>query len=300
MRKTRTGQHPGRKGQRQQAETLPGLESYDEARDEAKREAEQRHEIEGQLASLTAGLWSDEPLEFLAPVSGMVALLDPRTAGPDDLPEPSRPSIHEVVDGLLGFRTAETSAVLTAIQALVPDQLLDARIARELAGRGDRLPDWVTGLSEARVEPDQWVLSDALGDCDVYVLGVTLPAGHPLTAVVYVDNNLGSRVEDAVVIPAPVAQAVEELTAELESPDESLEPADAATVRAILEEAIDVSARTDPTRDTDSWPGSRPLIELMLRRLPPGGVAPARPRWSDGDLAALTDDVLASPYGAPT
>ena len=66
------------------------------------------------------------------------------------------------------------------------------------------MPDWLTGLDQARVEPDVWFLTHVLGDGDDYLIGVTLPSGHALSALVYVDHNLGTVVKDAFVVPEPL------------------------------------------------------------------------------------------------
>ena len=78
---------------------------------------------------------------------------------------------------------------------------MGARISRALAKRRHPCRDWLRDLTEARVEPDVWFLTHIQGDGDDYLLGVTLPSGHSLSALVYVDHNLGTVVKDAFVIP---------------------------------------------------------------------------------------------------
>ncbi|HEY5980438.1 MAG TPA: hypothetical protein VIT41_12470 [Microlunatus sp.] len=283
------------RGSRPPLEMLPGLDVENDVPDEA-----------GDLAlieTLHQGLRTGQPLDFLAMTSGLVAALDPRTADQfggiehDDRPEHGdRPELGDLVDSFIGSPRRETTAALTVFRALVTDQQMTTRINRELARRRHRLPRWLTALSEARAEPDVWRLSDALGDGDDYLVGATLPSGDQLSALVYVDHNQRTVVSDAVVAPESVAVLVEEITSQI-TDDQSLTRVDAATARAIMEEAIELSARTVPPPESDSWPMARPLVEWLLRLLPDGGSVPVRAGWSEKQLAALTEDFFASRFG---
>src|ERR671929_172865 len=46
-------------------------------------------------------------------------------------------------------------------------------------------------------------------DADELLVGVTVPGGHPLTAVVRIDNELGAVATDGYVAQAPLAAVVE-------------------------------------------------------------------------------------------
>lgn len=248
--------------------------------------------------SLRAALRTGEPLDFLAVASGLMAVLDPRTT--DQFGEIGRgdhPDLGELVDSFIGVARPETTAALTVFRALVPDQLLTTRITRELARRRHRLPRWLTALAEAHAEPEVWRLSHVLGDGDDYLVGATLPSGDRLAALVYVDHNDGTLVSDAVVAPESVAELFDEITAQI-TDGQSLTRVDPATARAILEEAIDLSARTVPPPESDSWPVVRPLVEWLLRLLPDGGSVPLRREWSEEEFAALTEDFFASRFGS--
>jgi hypothetical protein len=56
---------------------------------------------------------------------------------------------------------------------------------------------------------------------------------------------------------------------------------DLAEARAKVQEAIDKGRRTFPPFETDTWPGSRPLVERILRELPAGGAGYEAPEWSE-------------------
>ena len=85
----------------------------------------------------------------------------------------------------------------------------------------------------------------------------------------------------------------------MEDPDQSLTRTDAATARAVMEEAIDNGSRLYPPLTSDSWPMCRPLVEWLLRKLPAGGTVPERKEWSDEERAAIAGEFFASRFGAP-
>ena len=247
---------------------------------------------------LRQALRSDAPLDLLAVVSGLLAVTDPRSRDPFARDE-QRTSLGDLVESFVGTPFAETTAALTAIRALVLDELMQARIGRELESRRHPMPDWLTGLADARVEPEVWLLTHVLGDGDDYLLGVTLPSGHSLSALVYVDHNLGAVVKDAFVVPESLEDLALKVGTTIDDPDQSLTRTDPAIARAVVEAAIEQGARLYPPVESESWPMCRPLVEWMLRALPIGGEAPERKEWSDEETAAISADFFASRFGAP-
>lgn len=243
---------------------------------------------------------SAEPLDLLALVSGLLEITDPRRADPfaaEDA-EPG-PNLRDLVDSFVETPVPETTAVLAAIRAFTSDELLAARIGRELAARRDRLPEWLEELSEATPEPDVWHLTEVLGDGDDYLYGVVLPTGEELSALVYVDHNLGGAVKDAFITPLPVATLAATIRDQTAAePDQTLLPVDPAAARAAIELAIERGAITYPPLESDSWPMCRPMVEWMLRMLPPGGQVPARPAWTEPQLDALQAGFFASSHGS--
>ncbi|MDQ3484483.1 MAG: hypothetical protein M3445_03600 [Actinomycetota bacterium] len=248
--------------------------------------------------SLRRSLRSDGPLDLLAVVSGLLEVTDPRSRDPFARDE-QRVSLGDLVESLRGTPYAETTAALTAIRALVADELMEARIGRALENRRHPMPDWVRGLARAQVEPDVWLLTHVLGDGDDYLLGVTLPSGHSLSALVYVDHNLGTVVKDAFVVPESLEDLALKVGTTIDDPDQSLTRTDAANARAVVEAAIEHGSRLYPPLASESWPMCRPLVEWMLRQLPSGGVAPEPKEWSDEETAAISADFFASRIGAP-
>jgi hypothetical protein len=231
-------------------------------------------------------------------VSGLLEVTDPRYRDPFAHDE-GRPGLDDLVESFVGTSYAETTAALTVIRALAADEVLSARVGRELERRRHPMPDWLTGLDEATVDPDVWFMTHVLGDGDDYLLGVTLPSGEALSALVYVDHNMGTVVKDAFVVPEPLEDLAIKMGTLIDDPDQSLTRTDPAGAGAVIEAAIDSGSRLYPPLTSDSWPMCRPLVEWMLRMLPPGGVAPERREWSEQETAAIADAFFASSYGAP-
>lgn len=248
--------------------------------------------------SLRQALRSGEPLDLLAVVSGLIEVTDARSRDPFARDE-QRATLADLVESFVGTPYAETTAALTALRALGTDEVIAARIDRELATRRHPMPDWLSGLDQGRVERDVWFMTHVLGDGDDYLIGVTLPSGHALSALVYVDHNLGTAVKDAFAVPESLEDLAIKMGTLIEDPDQSLTRTDPATARAVIERAIDFGSRLYPPLTSDSWPMCRPLIEWMLRMLPPGGRAPEPTEWSEERRVAIADAFFASPYGAP-
>ena len=246
---------------------------------------------------LRTALRSGAPLDLLAVVSGLLEVTDPRSRDPFSRDE-QRTSLDELVESFVGTSYAETTAALTAMRAMVPDKVMAAHIGREVAARPQPMPDWLTGLDQARVEPEVWFMTHVLGDGDDYLVGATLPSGHSLSALVYVDHNLGTVVKDAFFVPEPLGDLIEKMSSTITDPDQSMTRVDAATARAVIDEAIDHGSRLYPPPESESWPMCRPLVEWLLRLLPSGGVAPERKEWSEEETAAIAEHFFTSESGA--
>ena len=135
------------------------------------------------MRNVARKLRSGEPLDLLAEVSSLLTLVDPREHGfgrGDDEPPWSR---RELVDMFLDVERVETSALLAVIADLAgDDDVLAARIRRELAERGERLPEWLARLGEAEVYAAQEMVH-VLGDGDNIHVAVRFAGGAELTAV---------------------------------------------------------------------------------------------------------------------
>lgn len=117
--------------------------------------------------------------------------------------------------------------------------------------------------------------------------------------MVYVDHNMGTIVKDAFVIDRPIDDVIEIYNDKVADPEGTFADTDPARARAAVEEAIDHGAMLFPPVETDTWPMCRPLVEWLVRRLPPGGDLPDRHDWTEKALHELRDDFFASEYGKP-
>lgn len=250
------------------------------------------------IQDVAAALAADHPLALLDLVSPMLAALDPRRRSPFDRePAPELPSRVDLVQTFIDVEMAETSALLAVIAELSGDEMQRRRVRREVVDRVHALPRWLTGLH--RAEPADRVVEvvHVLGDGDNVLLGVRLPGGYEITAVVYIDHNMGTLVKDAFVVPEPLGTLSERMLAIGDDPDTEARDLDPADARARITEAVELAAITFPPLETDTWPACRPLVEWVTAMLPGGGTGYQRPEWDDAALAALTERFLASPFG---
>jgi hypothetical protein len=240
---------------------------------------------------------ADGPLELLALASTVLAVHDPRSVSPMERGVAAVPPLRAFVDSLIEMDFATTTALLTALAPMIPDEVLVATIRRALGQRRHPLPHWLAGLAPLR-PVGTYVMTHVLGDGDNLLVGVVTAAGDPLTAVVYVDHNLGTLVKDAFVIDETLQDTVARYQARVDDPDLAITPIDPADARERIVEAIATAAMTFPPFETETWPGSRALIEWMIGGLPEGGTGYQRVVWEDDARAKLQAAFLASPYGA--
>lgn len=228
------------------------------------------------MRTIRTALRAPTPVDFLVTGTMLAAVGLARTEPKD------QPGWVGLVDSFVLTDLAETTAVLHVMAALTDDDLLRARILRELASRRQPMPTTVTGLAELRVRA-AWTMIDPLGDGDNYVLGLEWPGGDQLTFVVYVDHNLGTLVKDAFLVPERVEHVVEHFVTVIAESGEGAphpEPADVADCRACLEQALvnldlsPISGHEADYVDDDEggmWPACRTLLDFVITRMPEGG-----------------------------
>lgn len=248
------------------------------------------------LDRLRSGLRSPEPLELLSWMSAIVEAGEPY-ALPIPGQAPSAVTLTELVTSFEGTPCAETTAALRVIKEFTRDDALRARIAATLAGRQHHLPQWLAHLAEARISGDVHFLTESLGDGDDFIFGVRLAGGEEITVVVFVDHNLGGAVKDAFVAPEPLREVIIKFVDILE-PGQTLTVTDAATARAVIEEAQQLGASFLPPLKSDTWPMIRPLVEWATSLLPAGGTAPVGQEWTRADVESITANFFASPEGS--
>ena len=247
-----------------------------------------------------AALADPDPLHLLSYVSSLLTAIDPRSnrtpfARPDVAPEV--PTREELAAMFIDVATPETTALLAVIGALTgDDDMLRARIRRELATRPETGPAWLTRLADTSAYRAVR-MGHILGDGDNIMLGVRLAGTYELTFIVYIDHNLGRLVKDAYVVPRSLADMIAEYRSIADEPEMIWEELSLADARAWLDEAIEIAAITFPPMETESWPACRPLIEWITRDFPEGGSGYQRPQWNSGELGKLTARFFASQWG---
>ena len=252
------------------------------------------------LSAVAQSLASGEPLDFLYYVSNLLTAVDPRGQNPFERERsggPELPTLPELLESFTEIVLPETTALLAALAELGPDELTRARARRALAARPHPLPDWLARLGEASVYRAA-ESTHVLGDGDSVLLGTRLP-GHELTAVIYIDHNLGTIVKDAFTAPGSISEVIERMREITDDPDVRLGDISLADARVRAAEAINVGAIMFPPVETETWPGSRPLTEWLLRLLPEGGTGYVRPTWGEPAKRKLAKRFFGSPFGQP-
>lgn len=259
------------------------------------------------LDALRAGIDSPTPGRLL----GVAGLLLSTTIGED------APPVDVLVQSLSDFDRPETSAALLAIATLTGDAELRRRVRREITDRGQVLPRWLAELDRTEAFDRAVEISTVYRDADQLLVGAGVPGGHPLTAVVLVDNELGAFAAEGFVVESPLEEVIP-LLLEDAGPDVRVRDLPTADARARIEDALRELDMGPGTGGYDDWTEDRPLVEWLVSLLPPGGelsgpvdlsddeldeiaerflTSPFGPAWSDADLRPLVDDVLASGSG---
>jgi hypothetical protein len=248
------------------------------------------------VAQIGAALALGDPLSLLALASTLMAVVDPRGRHPIG-PPVAAPDHDELIESLLGVPLPETSALLAAMAGLSADDVLRRRVRREITERAHPLPSWLGELSAGVAGARVVELTHVLGDGDNLLVEAELPGGHRLTAVVYIDHNMGTLVKDAFVVSEPLHDVLAHLRrASADDPDLVVRPLDPADARARITEAVRLAAISFPPFETDTWPASRALVEWMTGLLPTGGNGYQHPDWDDAALDDLARRFRASPF----
>ncbi len=277
--------------------TRPGQQHGESAPRPPRREERGQPDL---LAETHRALRRDHPFPLLGLVSSLLAVVDPRSQDPFQRARgerPNGPSLTELVGSFIDVRLRETTALLHVIGEMVDDELLAARIRRELELREHRLPAWLEGLAPLEVYRAVG-MSHVLGDGDNVMLAARTASGHELAVVAYIDHNLGTLIKDAFVVPELLEVVIERLREAAEDdPDIRLQDLDLANARAWLVEAGETAAITFPAFESDAWPACRPLVEWVVRQLPEGGRGYVRPEWDHQARHDLAERFFSSSFG---
>jgi hypothetical protein len=204
--------------------------------------------------------------------------------------------LDDLVAGFIGVPIPETTALLAVLaELLVGDEDLRLRCATEMAARHDSLPQWISGLPAVDVYRAAR-MTHVLGDDDELLIGARLAGGHELTCVAYIDHLTLSQVKDAFFVADSIDHVISVAAERNTDPDKTFVDMSLADARAWTQHGLD---RLPFTRDSDSWPGCRPLVKWVIGHMPEGGQKYESPSWDWEPTEELRDQFFASPAGAP-
>jgi hypothetical protein len=233
------------------------------------------------------------PIDVLTLASGVVELCTPRPLDPED--DDERPDLLDVVHSFV-HATPELASVAAVIGELTADGELADHIRGDLAEV--RLParvrSWISTMALA--EPTEArLMSHPHRDGDDIIIGVRWPSGEEISAIVYIDHNIGSVVKDAFLLPdGPSGVAVRFKS--MSAPHVTITPMSPADARAQIAWAIEHGERTPDMEPTESWPTVRSVVEWMIAKLPTDGTAYSKEPIDDAETNTLVDRFIASPF----
>lgn len=238
----------------------------------------------GLIGSLRAGLRPAMPWE----VEGADDELGPPPWEGGDPPSEEE-FFTTLVDGLVERTTGPSGrGVLAALQALAPYLPQDAAaVARSTLARDPRrLPPWAAVVGDVAVD-EAFVVDHEADDGHNVALVARYPqSGRRWLVMVLVDVNLGGIAKDILVADI---EALDDVRRQGGQPGFSLQPLELPVARARIEAAL---AMTDMTIDApvaDDLDETRPLLEVLLRTLPPAARPDERDPPDDDELRTLAD-----------
>jgi hypothetical protein len=243
--------------------------------------------------AIRRSLAGGHPLSLLSVASMMIHVAKPESLLSLNSDRCDPAFLDRVLNGLIGVRTRETTALLAVIaEFLVDNPAPQLRCRREVAERGEHLPRWITALP--RVDVYRAVRrTNVFGDVDELVIGMRFDGGHELTVAVLIDHNMWSSVADAAAVPEPIDEALARVAGS--SSDTNVFEMRLADARVWIEDALNKPALAP---ETDTWPLYRALVQWLVGRLPEGGEhrSPAED-WEPDD--ELCDRFFATNSAAP-
>lgn len=244
-------------------------------------------------------LASGNPLELLTLVSFMMTSDDPRPVrmfDRSDRSEWARNDRAQFIAELVADPSPESSALLAVYAEFIgADDDLVSRISAELATRPPPPVEWLAGLGGTTVDRAVRV-SHVLDGEDVLLLQARLSStDRVFTCLVLIGLDPLQHVRECVFRQGPIETAMGPI--EWPVGDFRCEDVELADVRARLTQVIGWES-TFPPRETTSWPWCRTVLEWLIRLLPEGGCASARPDPDDDDDDELVRGFLASRHGA--
>lgn len=226
--------------------------------------------------------------------STMLASIDAPDTDEADLTE--IPPIRELAVNMIDATPVETEPLVRIWAQMLDDELFGRRVAKMLpTPNSKRLPEWIRRAEE--IKPFRAAALVSPVKIEETILLEISTAGRSVTLAVAVDRSGSPYLEDAYLSDGPLSTVVEFSRTELELPVDvvALSLADAG---ARLHEALEMSTHVFPPIETESWPGTRPMLEWMLRKLPNSGTGYEIRMWEPEEIGELVEDFRASPFAA--
>src|SRR4051794_22562460 len=180
------------------------------------------------LGALRKGIDASAPASLLSTASSLLNIISAEAS-----PTARATSIR----ALVGCNRPEASAGALAMSTLAGDDDLRRQLRRDIADRGHHLPSWLAQLHRTEPVDRALELSTPFRVEDELLVGVILPGGHPVTAVVRIDNELGCRAVGATVLVEHL-DAVRQRIEGDGDPDRTVREVSAADARARLTDAL--------------------------------------------------------------
>ncbi|UVI36306.1 hypothetical protein [Brevibacterium spongiae] len=237
---------------------------------------------------------SESPLMLLEIASTMLASVD--DPNDDDKDAEELPPIPQLAVQMLEATPEETEPLVRIWAQMLDDELFRHRIAKMLpTPKTKRLPEWIRRADEIKPFRAAAVVSPV--KIEETILLEISTAGRSATLAVAVDRSGSPYLEDAYLADGPLSSVVEFSSTDLPTPVDvvTLSLHDAA---ARLREVLEMSTHMFPPIETESWPGTRPLLEWMLAKLSDGGTGYEIRMWEPEEIEELVADFRTSPFAA--
>ncbi|MET0726365.1 MAG: hypothetical protein ABWY36_08440 [Leifsonia sp.] len=203
-------------------------------------------------------------------------------------------SLDDLAESFLDTALPQTDALLLVMAELLDDEEWREHIQREVAVHGHPLPEWIHRLGDARAGRVV-MATHVLRDGDTFFVAVTLPAGQPVTLIVYVDHNMGTIIKDAYTIDRSLDEVIDAWSS-IDEGSTRLSDVAPADGRAFILDALEGGELLETPIASDNWPSEQALLEWIVDMLPEGGTGY---QWLDtGDdlLEGILSDFFESRY----
>lgn len=251
------------------------------------------------VRTIRTSLKSDSPVDLLNLCSVILSTFreDPYARLRGGGQQSTQEQLEFFVNSLTDTPELETTALLSAIEAMLTDGPLRKQVTAELKKRKFPLPAWLTKLGQAKINDTAYVAQQYAREFDYCVFELNVPGADPVGVSVAIDQFSGGTVEDVAAVPASQERIMEIMRRQQGDDFRSIEKSDLRRVHGILDSAVGLGAMTIPEPESETWPGAEPLLRWLMS-LMPGPTHVDLPEVTQPQIDALVDEFLDSPSGA--